>query len=67
MNYYSTLGPIDPQVPNKEGHLVAALGYLDKINELLDKAKRNELTQAEFLILNNVINLKAEDIYSEMD
>lgn len=53
MNYYSTLGPIDPQVPNKEGHLVAALGYLDKINELLDKAKRNELTQAEFLILKD--------------
>ena len=39
MNYYSTLGPIDPQVPNKEGHLVAALGYLDKINELLEKAR----------------------------
>ena len=53
MNYYSTLGPIDPQVPNKDGHLVAALGYLDKINELLDKAKRNELTQAEFLILKD--------------
>lgn len=53
MNYYSTLGPIDPQVQTKDGHLVAALGYLDKINELLDKAKRNELTQAEFLILKD--------------
>ena len=48
MNYYSTLGPIDPQVPNKEGHLVTLISI---INELLDKAKRNELTQAEFLIL----------------
>ena len=35
MNYFSTLGPIDPQVQNKDGNLVAALGYLDKINELL--------------------------------
>ena len=35
MNYYSSLGPIDPQVQSKDGKLVAALGYLDKINELL--------------------------------
>lgn len=53
MNYFSTLGPIDPQVQNKDGNLVAALGYLDKINELLQKAKSNELTQAEFLILKD--------------
>ncbi len=53
MNYYSALGPIDPQVQNKDGNLVAALGYLDKINELLEKAKKNELTQAEFLILKD--------------
>lgn len=31
--------------------LVPALGYLDKINELIVKAQKNELTQAEFLIL----------------
>lgn len=53
MNYFSALGPIDPQVQNKDGNLVAALGYLDKINELLEKAKSNELTQAEFLILKD--------------
>lgn len=53
MDYYSALGPIDPQVPNKDGKLVAALGYLDKINELLDKARNNTLTQAEFLILKD--------------
>lgn len=53
MNYYSVLGPIDPQVQNKDGNLVAALGYLDKINELLQKAKDNTLTQAEFLILKD--------------
>jgi ClpP class serine protease len=30
MDYFSVLGPIDPQVQNKEGRYVAALGYLDK-------------------------------------
>ena len=51
MDYYSVLGPIDPQVTNKEGKLVPALGYLDKINELVQKAQKNELSQAEFIIL----------------
>ena len=53
MDYYSVLGPIDPQVQNKEGKLVAALGYLDKINELLAKASNNTLSNAEFLILKD--------------
>lgn len=50
---FSVLGQIDPQIYNKEGKLVAALGYLDKINDLLEKAKNNELTQAEFIILKD--------------
>ncbi len=53
MDYFSVLGPIDPQVQNKDGKWVAALGYLDKINELIDKAKKNTLTQAEFVILKD--------------
>ncbi|MFY0593322.1 SDH family Clp fold serine proteinase [Roseivirga sp.] len=53
MDYFSVLGPIDPQVQNKEGKLVAALGYLDKINELLTKAQNNTLSQAEFIILKD--------------
>jgi hypothetical protein len=51
MDYFSVLGPIDPQVTNKEGRMVPALGYLDKINELIKKAQTNQLTQAEFIIL----------------
>ncbi|WP_281336845.1 SDH family Clp fold serine proteinase [Flavobacterium eburneipallidum] len=54
MDYFSVLGPIDPQVQNKDGKWVAALGYLDKVNELIEKAKLNELTQAEFLILKDI-------------
>lgn len=53
MNYYSVVGPIDPQVQTKDGHLVPALNYLDKINELIEKAKNNELTDAEFVILKD--------------
>ncbi len=58
MDYFSVLGPIDPQVQNKDGKWVAALGYLDKVNELIAKAKSKnpdeQLTQAEFLILKDI-------------
>lgn len=53
MDYFSVLGPIDPQVKNKEGNFVPALGYLDKVNELIKKAQDNKLTNAEFLILKD--------------
>lgn len=53
MNYFSALGPVDPQVQSKDGRLVSALGYLDKINDLLSKAQTNTLSQAEFLILKD--------------
>lgn len=53
MDYNSVLGPIDPQVMNKEGRFVPALGYLEKINSLLDKANNDTLSQAEFLILKD--------------
>lgn len=53
MDYFSVLGPIDPQVPNKDGRYVPALGYLDKIAELIEKAQKNQLTNAEFLILKD--------------
>ena len=54
MDYFSVLGPIDPQVKNKEGKFVPALGYLDKVNSLIDKARNGSLTNAEFLILNDL-------------
>lgn len=53
MDYFSVLGPIDPQVQNREGKLVPALGYLDKINELIVKAQNDTLTNAEFVILKD--------------
>ena len=50
MDYSSSLGPIDPQVWNGK-EWVPALGYLDKVEELLDKARKGQLSDAEFLIL----------------
>ena len=48
--YSSSLGPIDPQVWNGTTW-VPALGYLDKVEALLDKAAKSTLSKAEFLIL----------------
>jgi hypothetical protein len=53
MDYNSVLGPIDPQVQNKEGRFVPALGYLGKIDDLLVKAQAGNISEAEFLILKD--------------
>ena len=54
MDYFSVLGPIDPQVQNKEGKWVAALGYLDKVNEAIEKSRAGVMTQAEFLWIKDL-------------
>ena len=52
MDYSASLGPIDPQVPDKEDKvLLPALGYLDKVNELVEKSANNTITPAEFALL----------------
>lgn len=51
MDYFSVLGPIDPQILNKEGRWVPALGYVHKYNELVKKAARGSLTPAEVTFL----------------
>jgi len=53
MDYSSSLGPIDPQVFNGKTW-VPALGYLDKVEELIQKSVNNELSEAEFLILQKI-------------
>ena len=50
MDYSSALGPIDPQVYNGK-QFVPALGYLDKVNEFVQKSTNNCLSQAELLLL----------------
>lgn len=55
MDYSSSLGPIDPQVevqgPNGQTQWVPALGYLDKVNELIEKSAEGKLTHAELVML----------------
>jgi hypothetical protein len=52
MDYSSSLGPIDPQVPEKdEKYLVPALGYLDKVDELIEKSRDGSITPVEFMLV----------------
>ena len=55
MDYSSSLGPIDPQVevqaPNGKMQWVPALGYLDKVNELIEKSRQGKITPAELVLL----------------
>jgi len=52
MDYYSVLGPIDPQVERVgTGRFVPALGYLEKFNELVEKSRQGTLTDAELTFL----------------
>lgn len=51
MNYFSVLGPIDPQI-FKDGKFVPALSYLDMYEELLVKSQNKTITTAEFAMLN---------------
>jgi hypothetical protein len=53
MDYASALGPIDPQVSTSNGY-VPALGYLDKVNEMILKSNSSSLSQAEMLMLQSV-------------
>ena len=52
MDYSSSLGPIDPQVFNGK-QWVPALGYLDKVEQLLQKAQNGTISDAELIILQS--------------
>jgi hypothetical protein len=53
MDYFSVLGPIDPQVrrPSMGDRFVPALGYLAKYDELIKKSASGKLTAAEIAFL----------------
>lgn len=53
MNYFSCLGPIDPQI-EKEGKFVPALSYLNQYHRLYKKAESGQLNTAELMLLNNL-------------
>jgi len=51
MDYYSVLGPIDPQIRNREGRWVPGLGYLEKYNDLIRRSASGDITGAELEFL----------------
>jgi len=53
MDYFSRLGPIDPQI-EKDGKLVPALSYLNQYDRLNEKARNGELTTAEYALLTKL-------------
>ncbi|MDP3238678.1 MAG: hypothetical protein Q8N26_38165 [Myxococcales bacterium] len=50
MDYFSCLGPIDPQV-ERDGKYVPALSYLSQYDRLVAKAQAKTISEAEFLIM----------------
>jgi len=51
MDYYSVLGPIDPQIEGPDGKLIPALGYLFRYEEMLTKANNGDISETELQIL----------------
>jgi len=51
MDYYSRLGPIDPQMEGSTGQMVSALGQLERYNDLIAKAQNGTITAAEVQLL----------------
>ena len=53
MDYYSLLGPIDPQL-EKDNKLVPALGYLAQYERMIERSKEGKLTTAEIALLQKL-------------
>jgi hypothetical protein len=64
MNYYSVLGPIDPQVERsgERRGLIPALGYLEKYKEFVERSATGQLTPAEAAYF--VKNFDAAELFS---
>ena len=58
MNYYSTLGPIDPQV-QVNGKFVSAQGYIDQFEILKEKSRNGSITPIE---VQMALNLNLADL-----
>ncbi|MCY4153193.1 MAG: ATP-dependent Clp protease proteolytic subunit [Aestuariivita sp.] len=51
MDYYSVLGPIDPQIRSHNDRWVPGIGYLEKYQELIRKSAEDTITTAEMEFL----------------
>ena len=55
MDYFSCLGPIDPQIPSGDGErMVSALSYRRQFDRLVEKSANNGLAPAEFVLLEKI-------------
>lgn len=61
MDYYSVLGPIDPQVLRPGAGMVPALGYLLHYDRLIKRAEQKVITSAEVTYL--VANFNPAELY----
>jgi len=51
MDYFSVLGPTDPQDEGKDGKVIPALGYVERYDELMENARKGTACSAELAIL----------------
>lgn len=51
MDYFSVLGPTDPQDVLPDGTMVPALGYIERYERLIEKSKNGTITTAEVTLL----------------
>lgn len=67
MDYFSRLGPIDPQIL-KGGMYIPALSYLHQYEKMREKAKKGELTSADLVLLQklDLAELHSIELYKEM-
>lgn len=55
MDYFSVLGPIDPQIQKKDGGgLVPAQSYVDEYDRLVEVARQQRLTTVELALLQKL-------------
>ncbi len=54
MDYYSCLGPIDPQVLNADRRWVPATSYISQFDKLCEKSQTQSLSQAEIILLSKL-------------
>lgn len=53
MNYFSVLGPIDPQL-EKDGKMIPVLAYLDQYEKLQESSTKGVLTTADMVLLQKL-------------
>ena len=62
MDYFSRLGPIDPQEVGQDGRMIPGLSYLRQYESLIQASKEGALTEAELTLLTKLDLAKLHQI-----